>query len=233
MVNFIHDKIYRENDAEPSWAKKLRGESCLDVMQRMFSVAAFRRWVPPIIHQSVDQKKIVLKTIWFFWCLIMFYELFLVFYGRIPNALISLTTWKQVLLACVSPARSNFDESVSTLEFAVWPWGLMIWRSWKVKMTTILCWYLYIFMTCLYHFSREPLSEGFFYIIVEVCHHIFTSSHLHIFTSSHLHIFSSSHLALLPSRLLALLPSCPLAFFSLLLFPQTVWPHWRGSYSEG
>jgi len=27
----------------------------------------------------------------------------------------------EVLLACVSPARSNFDESVSTLEFAALP----------------------------------------------------------------------------------------------------------------
>jgi hypothetical protein len=31
------------------------------------------------------------------------------------------TSETEVLLACVSPARSNFDESVSTLEFAALP----------------------------------------------------------------------------------------------------------------
>ena len=88
------------------------------------------------------------------------------------------------------------------------------------------------------------VSERRVLVIVEVCHHIFTSSsshlliftsshllhifssshHLHIFLSSHLSsshllvfIFTSSHLHILPFRPLALLPSCPLALFSLPL----------------
>ena len=69
-------------------------------------------------------------------------------------------------------------------------------------------------------------SERRVLLMVEVCHHIFSSSHLHrIFSSSHLLIFTSchifSHLLIFTSSLscsLALLPSCPLALFSLLLF---------------
>ena len=71
-------------------------------------------------------------------------------------------------------------------------------------------------------------SERRVLLIVEVCHHIFSSSRLLIFTSSHLQTFSSSHLFIfissshflvftpshlhiLPSCALVLLPSCSLA----------------------
>ena len=71
-------------------------------------------------------------------------------------------------------------------------------------------------------------SEQRVLLIVEVCHHIFSSSHLHNFSSSHLlhnfssshllHIFSSSHfyLHIFSSSHLVLLPSC-LSFFSISL----------------
>ena len=110
-------------------------------------------------------------------------------------------------------------------------------RPWRMCSSSIVPGFS---LVCNFFFPRA--SERRVILIVEACHHIFSSSHLLIFTSSHLHIFiltsscldifSSSHLliftsshllifasshllsvAFLPSCPLALLLSCPLALF--------------------
>ena len=94
------------------------------------------------------------------------------------------------------------DETIPILVLAI----LMISvNGGSPRIKSILVWDFPLFLRA---------SERRVLLIVEVCHHIFSSAHVLIFTSSHLHMFSSSHLLIFTFSLLHIFSSAHVLIFT-------------------
>ena len=146
--------------------------------------------------------------------------------------------WRWLELRCSGTSGPSYWPTAQRtwIYFAGLPWPKMEGKSRETSF--ILSFYplpLVDFSCCswnqickFHEIHQSPVfpraSERRVLLIVEVCHHIFSSSHLLIFTSSHLLIFTSSHLRIFTSSYLHIFSSSHLHFFTsshLLIFSSS------------